>query len=128
MNNSNSELIRKTLRKFYQTRGMRSIPQHCASRSFGFRTNSGGVCSLPAFIGVMLAVTHRHVCLRAYVDAPSRGATRGVHLRFVLQNLPLYFSSYPKNLIFNTYFMNSLSSSRLCGAAFIHRIKRGIAL
>ncbi|MDP2767000.1 MAG: GIY-YIG nuclease family protein [Candidatus Methanoperedens sp.] len=26
----------KTLRKFYQTRGMLRIPQHCASRSFGF--------------------------------------------------------------------------------------------
>ncbi len=27
--------LRKPLRKVYQTRGMRSIPQHCASRSFG---------------------------------------------------------------------------------------------
>ena len=54
MNNSNSELIRKTLRKFYQkpsrlfmgAQGYAcGIPQHCASRSFGFRTNSGGVSS-----------------------------------------------------------------------------------
>ncbi len=28
--------IEKPLRKVYQTRGMRSIPQHCASRSIGF--------------------------------------------------------------------------------------------
>ncbi len=40
-------------------------------------------CNKSAFIGVMPAVMHRHVCLRAYVDAPSRGATRGVHLRFL---------------------------------------------
>ncbi|VVB92448.1 Uncharacterised protein [uncultured archaeon] len=50
------------------------------------RTNSGCVSSLSAFI-----------C---------------VHLRFVLQNLPLYFSSNPKNHIFNTYFINTLRSSR----------------
>ncbi len=36
-----------------------------------------------AFIGVMLAVTHRHICPRAYVDAPSQGATRSIHLRLI---------------------------------------------
>jgi hypothetical protein len=30
----------------------------------------------------MPTAMHKHVCLQAYVDAPSRGATLGVHLRF----------------------------------------------
>ncbi len=29
------KVYQKTLRKFYQTRGMQRIPQHCASRSIG---------------------------------------------------------------------------------------------
>ncbi|VVB97004.1 Uncharacterised protein [uncultured archaeon] len=34
------KVYQKTLGKFYQTRGMLRIPQHCASRSFGFQTTS----------------------------------------------------------------------------------------
>jgi len=32
------KVYQKTLGKFYQTRGMLRIPQHCASRSIGFQT------------------------------------------------------------------------------------------
>ncbi len=39
------KVYQKTLRKFYQTRGMQSIPQHCVNRSFGFQTT--GMQSIP---------------------------------------------------------------------------------
>ncbi len=39
------KVYQKTLGKFYQTRGMLRIPQHCASRSFGFQTT--GMLRIP---------------------------------------------------------------------------------
>ena len=32
------KVYQKTLGKFYQTKGMLRIPQHCANRNFGFQT------------------------------------------------------------------------------------------
>ncbi|MBU4139024.1 MAG: hypothetical protein KJ729_03675 [Euryarchaeota archaeon] len=43
---------------------------------------------------------HRHVCPQAYVDAPSRGATLGVHLRINICKVPVVVMGYSEPAVF----------------------------
>jgi endonuclease-3 len=52
----------KTLRKFYQTRGMLRIPQHCASRSFGFSAAIPGFGCSDCSCETHLFFTGKNIC------------------------------------------------------------------